>query len=126
MTKGKVLLIAEDNPGIRDLLSITLSSQEYMVMMASDGDQAWKLIRKYHPTAVLLDVHMPGRSGLELAKGIKRNPALRGTHILMLSGLAGDPDIAAGVQSGAEAYLTKPFSPSQLLTAVREAMGVGA
>ena len=88
------------------------------VLEAADGDEAWELIRQHHPPLVLLDVQMPGRTGLELTRAIRRDPALADTRVVLVSAKTQDSDIEAGLEAGASGYLTKPFLWQQLLAAI--------
>ena len=118
----KTVVIADDEPSMRLLVHATIESDEYSVVEASDGDQAWALIQKYRPSLVLLDVQMPGLSGLDVLREIKKDPCLTGTHVILLTAKAQESDIEAGLIAGADFYLTKPFSPLDLLTRVEEAL----
>jgi two-component system phosphate regulon response regulator PhoB len=120
----KTVLIADDERSLRLLVSATISSDQYTVIEAADGDEAWRLLLEYKPAVALLDVQMPGRSGLDIARAIRRQPQLSGTHVVMLTSKAQDADIKAGLAAGADHYLTKPFSPLELLTVVEEALGL--
>ncbi|MHB8617979.1 MAG: response regulator [Chloroflexota bacterium] len=120
----KQVLIADDEPSLRLLVSATIESDEYQVLEAADGDQAWEMLQHHHPDVALLDVQMPGRTGIELAMAIRADPALAGTHIIMLTSRSQKEDIEAGMAAGADLYLTKPFSPLRLLTAVEKALGI--
>ena len=120
----KTVLIADDEPSLRLLVSATIESDQYSVLEAADGDEAWKLIQQHRPAVALLDVQMPGRTGLELARSIKSDPALADTRVIMLTSKAQESDIAAGLAAGADLYLTKPFSPLELLTGVEQALGL--
>ena len=120
----KTVLIADDEPSLRLLVSATIESDQYSVLEAADGDEAWKLIQQHRPAVALLDVQMPGRTGLELARSIKSDPALADTRVIMLTSKAQESDIAAGLAAGADLYLTKPFSPLELLTGVERALGL--
>src|SRR3954453_23381527 len=113
--KMKVILIADDEPSLRLLVRETIGSDRYTVLDAADGDAAWELIQEHHPSIVLLDVSMPGRTGLELARAIKADPALAGTHVVLLSAKAQQLDVADGLAAGGDRYMTKPFSPLELL-----------
>ena len=119
----KTILIADDEPNMRLLVCATIASDQYTVLEAADGDQAWELIRQHHPSVALLDVQMPGRSGLELVRAIKADPLLRATYVILLTALSMEADVAEGLQAGADLYLTKPFSPLELLGAVERALG---
>jgi CheY-like chemotaxis protein len=95
----RTVVIADDEPSMRLLVHATIESDDYTVVEAVDGAQAWAMIQEHKPSLVLLDVQMPGLSGLE---------------VLQL--------IEAGLIAGADFYLTKPFSPLDLLTRVEEAL----
>ena len=109
---------------MRLLVNATIASDQYAVIEAADGDEAWQLLVEHEPAVALLDVQMPGRSGLELARAIRSEPQLSDTHIVLLTSKAQDADIRAGIAAGADRYLTKPFSPLELLTVVEEALGL--
>jgi len=117
------VLIADDEPSLRLLVSATIVSDEYDVVEAVDGDEAWELLRRHRPTVALLDVQMPGRTGLDLTHAIRGDPELSGTFVVLLTSKAQQADIQAGLAAGADRYLTKPFSPLELLTVVEQAVG---
>lgn len=116
------VLIADDEPSMRLLVHATIDSDDYTVYEAADGDQAWAIIQKYRPSLILLDVQMPGRSGLDILRAIKADRNMDGTHVILLTAKAQEADIEAGLIAGADFYLTKPFSPLDLLTRVEEAL----
>lgn len=120
----KTVLIADDEPNLRLLVSMTIQSDEYNVVQASDGNQAWDLLVQHRPSVALLDVQMPGKTGIDLIRAIRGDPDLAATHVIMLSSQSRPEDIEAGIAAGANLYLTKPFSPLQLLTVVEQAMGL--
>ena len=120
----QTVLIVDDEPSIRLLVSATIASDQYRVVEAADGDEAWRLLQAHRPAIVLLDVQMPGRSGLELTRAIKADPALGRTKVILLTAKTQEADVRAGAKAGADLYLTKPFSPLQLLTVVEEALGL--
>jgi CheY-like chemotaxis protein len=116
------VLIADDEPSLRLLVSATIASDEYEVVEAMDGDEAWGLIRQHKPRVVLLDVQMPGKTGLDLTRAIRDDPELARTCVILLTSKAQQADIAAGMEAGADRYLTKPFSPLELLRVVEQAV----
>jgi CheY-like chemotaxis protein len=118
----KIVLIADDEASLRLLVSATLEWEECTVIEAADGDQAWDLIRTQRPTLAILDVTMPGRSGIELARAIKSDPELRDIKVVLLTAKAQPQDVKAGLDAGADLYLTKPFSPLELLNVVEQAL----
>jgi CheY-like chemotaxis protein len=121
----KTILIADDEASMRLLVSATLSSDRRAVIEAADGDEAWRLIRRHRPMVAILDVQMPGRTGLELSRAIRADPDLAGTTVVLLTAKAQAADVEAGLAAGADRYLTKPFSPLELLTVVEQVAGVG-
>jgi CheY-like chemotaxis protein len=121
----KTVLVADDERSLRLLVNATIASDQYAVIEAADGDEAWRLLLEYRPAVALLDVQMPGRTGLDITRAIRSQPQLSDTHIVLLTSKAQDADVKAGLAAGADRYLTKPFSPLELLTVVEEALGLG-
>jgi DNA-binding response OmpR family regulator len=117
------VLVADDDQSMRVLVRATVQSDAYEVLDAADGDEAWRLIQEHEPDLVLLDVGMPGMSGLELARAMRADPRFRATKIMMLTARVGEADVEAGLLAGADHYLKKPFSPFELLALVDEAIG---
>ncbi len=111
---GQRIVVADDEIDIRRLVAYTLRRQGYVVWEASEGEEALALARQEHPDLVLLDVLMPGLSGLEVATALATDPGTAAIPVIMLSALGQSSDVAAGRETGARAYLTKPFSPSEL------------
>lgn len=120
----KSVVIADDEASLRRLVTATIESDEYEVLEAADGDAAWQLIQERKPELVLLDVKMPGKTGLELARAIRAEGSLAKTRIILLTAFGQEADVRAGIEAGADLYLTKPFSPMGLLDAVEEALGI--
>jgi two-component system, OmpR family, phosphate regulon response regulator PhoB len=118
----RTVLIADDESSIRLLVHATIESDDYKVVEAADGAQAWAMAQELKPSLVLLDVQMPGRSGLEVLRSIKADPDLKATRVILLTSKAQERDIEVGLIAGADFYLTKPFSPLDLLTRVEEAL----
>jgi CheY-like chemotaxis protein len=117
------VLIADDEPSMRLLVRATIESDQFEVLEAGDGEEAWNMIREHKPSVVLLDVQMPGRTGLEVLALIRSDPSLSATRVIMLTAKALKADMELGLTAGADLYLTKPFSPLDLLTRVDEALG---
>src|SRR6267143_4820287 len=115
---SKIVLIADDDLSIRLLVSATLASDQYRVLEAADGEEAWQLIRQYHPAVAILDWEMPGVDGLELTAVIKGDRQLWDMTVIMLTGRIAREDREAGARAQADLYLVKPFSPKELLDAV--------
>ncbi len=118
----RTLLIADDEESVRLLVKVTIGSDEFNVLEAADGDEAWSLIQEHKPSLVLLDVRMPGRTGLEILRAMRSDAGLAGTKVIILTASALPTDMAAGLTSGADFYLTKPFSPRDLLARLDEAL----
>lgn len=116
------VLIADDEPAMRMLVAATIESDAYQVVEARDGNEAWTMIKQHKPALVLLDVQMPGRTGLEILASIKSDPSLKATRVILLTAKALASDVKGGLEGGADLYLTKPFSPLELLTRVEEAL----
>ena len=118
----RTLVIADDEPSVRLLVTATIGSDDYNLVEASDGNEAWELIQQLRPALVLLDVRMPGRSGMDILQSIKADPSLRATRVILITASAQQSDINAGLVAGADFYLTKPFSPRDLLSKLDEAL----
>ncbi len=118
----RTVLIADDEPSMRLLVHATIESDDYTVLEAVDGNEAWKMIQEQKPSLVLLDVQMPGRSGLEVLTLVKGDLTLSSTRVILLTSKAQETDVEKGLIAGADFYLTKPFSPLDLLTRVEEAL----
>jgi CheY-like chemotaxis protein len=118
----KRVLIADDQRTIRMLVAATLAVARLDVLEASDGNEAWGLIREHRPDLAILDVQMPGQTGLELVRAIRQDEKLADTRIILLTATAQGSDVEAGLSVGADRYVTKPFSPLDLLEEVRQVL----
>ena len=116
----KKLLIADDEDGVRALVRMTLRAGSYGILEATDGDEALAVARQHLPELLLLDVMMPGLSGVEVCRALKADPQTAGMNILMLTARAQVKDRKAGLAAGADGYFTKPFSPLALISKVAE------
>jgi len=117
------ILIADDEPNIVTSLEFLMQASGYDVRVARDGEEALQLVDSFRPDLVLLDVMMPLRSGNEVCRAIRDNPACRSVKVVMLSANGGNADIVQGLELGADAYLTKPFSTKNLVAQVRDLLG---
>ena len=109
------VVIADDDPDIRALVKISATRAGLDVVdVAEDGDAALAAIRSFIPDVAILDVAMPGLSGLEVCRAVRADSALNGVHILLLSASVDEATMAAGMTAGAADYLSKPFSPREL------------
>jgi DNA-binding response OmpR family regulator len=116
MTK---VVIAEDEPDIRDLIKFTLQFAGYEVFAAGNGEEAYELTKREKPDIVLMDVRMPKMTGYEACRRIKADPELKPIPVIFLSAKGQDAEIQSGLDAGAEEYLLKPFAPDQLTERVR-------
>ena len=119
MTK---ILIAEDEPDIRDLIAFTLRFAGYEVVTGINGEEAVQLARKELPDLILLDVRMPKMTGYDACKEIKADETLKDIPVVFLSAKGQEAEIRDGMEAGAEEYLLKPFAPDQLTERVRSVL----
>lgn len=114
------LLLCDDEPALRLLVRATLERDDYSIVEASDGDESLDLARRHRPDIVVLDMMMPGRSGLDVLRELRSDPELAGIPVVMLTARARAADRDAAVAAGADRYLAKPFSPLELISVVEE------
>src|SRR5262249_33608656 len=110
----------------RELVRTALTRSGYEVHAAEDGDEAWELLKRYRPPVAVLDVQMPGRSGLELVTAIRADAELRTTYVLLLTGERLERGVLAGREAGANRSLIKPFSVAGLTQAVAQGFDLGS
>jgi CheY-like chemotaxis protein len=121
--QSDTILVADDSMTILAMVSSRLERAGYDVVTAARGDEALRLVEENRPRLVLLDVEMPGLDGVEVARRIRADEALAGTFIVLLTSLSEASEVATGMAAGADAYLTKPFSPQDLQTQVEQLIG---
>jgi two-component system response regulator MtrA len=114
-----LILVADDDEDILLLVTTRLRRDGFNVVSASNGEQALALARDQKPALAVLDIGMPGLDGLEVLAAIRADEALRGMLVLLLTAKAQESDVRRGYDSGADAYVKKPFSPADLSTRVR-------
>lgn len=119
MTQHTVLVV-DDEPFICRSLSFVLRKGNYAVVEARNGEEALAAIREHRPSLVFMDVMMPKVSGFEVCEAVKADPELRQTKIILLTAKGQNSDREIGMQSGADDYMTKPFSPTKILERARE------
>jgi putative two-component system response regulator len=122
--KQPCILVVDDNDLNVSLMRDLLASRGYCVFTAMTADEAWPSIRREHPDLVLLDVIMPGRSGYDLCREIKDNPATRLIPVVMITGLSDREDRIRGKEAGADEFLTKPFFPEELFARVKSLLKI--
>ncbi len=114
MTDSDLALVADDDEDIRDLVAYKLEQLGMQVRTAHDGDEAVTILDRERPTLAVLDVMMPGRSGLEVLRHIRSSRELDQTKVILLTAKAREVDVDTGYESGTDDYLVKPFSPREL------------
>jgi CheY-like chemotaxis protein len=117
------VLVCDDEPVLRMLVRATLDQGDYTVIEACDGDEALACTRASRPDLILLDMMMPGRSGSDVLRQLRADPATAETPVIMLTARAQASDREAMNRAGASHYLTKPFSPVGLAALVEEVLG---
>jgi DNA-binding response OmpR family regulator len=117
---NELIVVADDEPNILISLEFLLKRAGYRVSLARNGDEALAAIQRDPPALALLDVMMPGKSGLEVCQAVRGDDRLAGVRILMLTAKGRDTDVAKGLALGADAYMTKPFATKALAEKVRE------
>jgi len=113
------ILIADDEPNIVTSLEFLMRGGDYEVRVALNGEEALRLAESFRPDVVLLDVMMPQRSGFEVCEKIRANPALQEIKIIMLTAKGRNAERDRGLNLGANAYITKPFSTKELMNTLR-------
>lgn len=113
------ILIVEDEPNILELVAYNLEKEGWTVLKAPTGDQGWNMIQTESPDLVLLDLMLPGMDGMEICRRTRENQATRGIPIIMLTAKSEEVDRVLGLETGADDYVTKPFSPRELVARIR-------
>ena len=114
------ILVCDNEDVLRDLVRASLEGNGYDLVEARDGDEALTLARTVRPDLILLDVMMPGRSGLDVLAELRADPELAETRVVMLTARTQAADREAAAGAGADRFLTKPFSPLQLAALVED------
>ncbi len=113
------ILIAEDEPDIRELVAFMLRFAGYEVLAATNGEEAVQTASREIPDLILMDVRMPRMTGYDACRLMKANPDLHDVPVVFLSAKGQESEIQSGLEAGAEEYLLKPFSPDELTNRVR-------
>lgn len=116
------VLLVEDEPGIQELLRFNLQQAGHAVVAALNAEQALDVIRETLPDLILLDWMLPGMSGIELAKRLRSDSRTSTIPIIMLTARGEEQDKIAGLETGADDYITKPFSPRELVARIKAVM----
>jgi DNA-binding response OmpR family regulator len=115
----KDVLIADDDADIRDLVAFKLEQADLEVIAVGDGVAALEAARAERPTVVVLDVSMPGMSGLDVCRMLRADPQTQDMLVIMLTARVQERDVEGGFSAGADDYVTKPFSPRELVSRVQ-------
>ncbi len=118
MTRARITVV-EDEPAIAEVLEYNLEREGFEVEVVREGDKALAAIRKRPPDLVLLDLMLPGLDGLELTRLLKRDPATAAVPLIMLTAKDEETDRIVGLELGADDYVTKPFSPREVVLRVK-------
>lgn len=114
-----VVLLVEDEPAQREVLSYNLEAEGFRVVQAANGEEALLLVDESHPDIIVLDWMLPNVSGIEVCRRLKMRPDTRGIAIIMLSARADEVDRVRGLETGADDYVIKPYSVVELMARVR-------
>ena len=117
------VLIADDDADIRELLAFKLEQASLEVVSVGDGVAALEAVRAHRPRLVVLDVSMPGMSGLDVCRMLRADPDTSEILIIMLTARVQEQDVEGGFMAGADDYVTKPFSPRELVSRVQALLG---
>jgi len=115
---GKTILIVDDSASLRQVVNLTLTGAGYTVIEACDGKDALNKCNGGKIHLIISDVNMPNMDGLTFLREVKKNPAYKFTPVIMLTTEASEDKKKAGQESGAKAWVVKPFQPAQMLGAV--------
>lgn len=125
MTANTKIAIVDDEVHIRALLEQTLEEleQEPEILLATNGAEGLALIERERPHIVFLDVMMPLMNGYDVCAAVRKNPALTGTTIVMLTAKGQESDRLRGLENGAHYFVTKPFDPDEILALAHKVLG---
>lgn len=118
MPKERILVV-EDEKDILELVRYNLDRENYQVFCAGSGEEALRIAASETLNLIVLDLMLPGMDGLEVARRLKKNPRTQNIFIIMLTAKGSEADIVAGLELGADDYITKPFSPRVLLARIK-------
>lgn len=113
------ILVVEDEPAIQELLAFNITQAGFQVLRAEDAECMWKQLHAHLPDLILLDWMLPNTSGVVLAKQLRADARTRDIPIIMLTARGEERDKVLGLESGADDYITKPFSPRELMARIR-------
>lgn len=114
------ILVVDDEPDVLELIVFNLHASGYEVITASDGNEAIKKAHEYTPNLIVLDIMLPEMDGVEVCKLLRRNPATASLPVIMLTAKTSEIDRIIGLEIGADDYITKPFSPRELVLRIKK------
>jgi two-component system, OmpR family, alkaline phosphatase synthesis response regulator PhoP len=114
----KKILIADDEPDILEIIEYNLQAEGFEVITAKNGNEAIDKAKRHQPDLIILDIMMPGKTGMEVCNLLRQQPAFKNTLIIFLTALSDESTEVKGLESGADDYLTKPISPKVLVSKV--------
>ena len=117
-SKGKKVLIADDEPDILEILKYNLENEGYLVVTAKDGDDALRKAKTEQPDLIVLDIMMPKKTGVEVCELLRMQPAFNNTLILFLTALSDEGTQIKGLETGADDYISKPISPKVFISKI--------
>ena len=118
MSTVKKILIADDEPDILEIIQYNLQAEGFEVITAKNGNEAIEKAKRNLPDLIILDIMMPGKTGMEVCNLLRQQPAFKSTLIIFLTALSDEGTEIKGLEAGADDYLTKPISPKVLLSKV--------
>ncbi|MHC4963141.1 MAG: response regulator [Planctomycetota bacterium] len=124
MRTPPLILIVDDNPTNVDILQTRLASHNYDILTAADGEAGLVLAREKQPDLILLDIMMPKVDGIEVCRILRADPSLAFMPIIMVTAKADSKDIVAGLEAGADEYLTKPVDQAALVARVKSMLRI--
>ncbi len=124
--RGALVLVADDEPNIRETITFILEMEGFQVACAENGEEAWEKIVALRPRVVLLDAMMPRLDGFSVCRRVRAEPATAGVRIIMVTALGQHADRERALASGADRYVAKPFDEEELLHAIRELLAASA
>ena len=118
MSTVKKILIADDEPDILEIIQYNLQAEGFEVITAKNGNEALEKAKRNLPDLIILDIMMPGKTGMEVCNLLRQQPAFKNTLIIFLTALSDEVTEVKGLESGADDYLTKPISPKVLVSKI--------
>ena len=116
------ILVADDDPDIREMLAFRLERSGFRVSACADGPAALAAVADEVPDLVILDLNMPGMSGLDVCRALRRDPSSSAVPVVMLTARTQESDVEASFAAGADDYIPKPFSPREVVSRIEAVM----